>query len=320
MKNPFLLCLLHVFSLLTYILLFATSAFADESETLLEQGVQRLQEGNFTEAMELFQASGRLGNDTAINKLGNMWRNGQGVPRNDFMSKRYYELAALMGNKFAQHNLAWQFYNGEGTISDLETALFWMRESCSNGYAKACQEVSYMMKKRGIDPQSEIAMLKAHAQSGNLEAQVQFGDLHYSGKIVPQDYREAKKWFELAAERGDDVAQNRLGNLYHDGKGVPRDFNKSFFWYTKSAQNGNKFAQYNLGNSYYHGDGVDRDIEKALFWLEKSCMNGFSKACKDIAIISGKKGQIIHDERYSELSIVRDQIKSIDEALKDAKR
>ena len=43
-------------------------------------------------------------------------------------------------------------------------------------------------------------------------------------KGVPQDYKEAVKWFRLAAEQGLAEAQYNLGNRYHNGQGVPQAF------------------------------------------------------------------------------------------------
>ena len=41
------------------------------------------------------------------------------------------------------------------------------------------------------------------AEAGNLAAQFNLGLMHYNGEGGSQNYGEAAKWFELAAEQGD---------------------------------------------------------------------------------------------------------------------
>ena len=40
------------------------------------------------------------------------------------------------------------------------------------------------------------------AEAGDEAAQYIIGHMYYNGEGVPQDYKEAVKWYRLAAERG----------------------------------------------------------------------------------------------------------------------
>ena len=44
------------------------------------------------------------------------------------------------------------------------------------------------------------------------------------------DFKEAVKWFRLAAEQGDVFAQFKLGGMYLMGKGVPQDSEAARKW------------------------------------------------------------------------------------------
>ena len=44
--------------------------------------------------------------------------------------------------------------------------------------------------------------------------------MYDKGEGVPQDYKEATKWYRLAAEQGDASAQTKLGYMYDHGQGV----------------------------------------------------------------------------------------------------
>ena len=47
---------------------------------------------------------------------------------------------------------------------------------------------------------------------------------------MPEDDREAVKWFRKAAEQGDASAQYNLGVMYANGEGVPEDYVKAYAW------------------------------------------------------------------------------------------
>ena len=86
------------------------------------------------------------------------------------------------------------------------------------------------------NPAKELAatFLK-EAEAGNAYAQVELGDLYFSGEGVPQDDTEAVKWYRKAAEQGLAKAQKKLGDMYSWGKGLSQDYAKAAEWYRKAA-------------------------------------------------------------------------------------
>ena len=75
---------------------------------------------------------------------------------------------------------------------------------------------------------------------------------------------------EKKAEAGDPYAQFNLGNAYYKGNGVPQDYKEAVKWYTKSADQGVADAQCNLASCYEKGEGVTQDIEEAVKWWKKA--------------------------------------------------
>jgi TPR repeat protein len=73
---------------------------------------------------------------------------------------------------------------------------------------------------------------------------------------VPQDYKEAVKWYRLAAEQGNADGQTNLGVMYANGQGVPQDFKEAVKWYRLAAEQRHALAQSNLGLMYSKGRGV----------------------------------------------------------------
>ena len=80
----------------------------------------------------------------------------------------------------------------------------------------------------------QIAEWKERAENGDPEAQYYLGRV-YHGNGVPEDDKEAVKWYRKAAEQGNAAAQWLLGYAYDYGKGVPEDSKEAAKWYLKAA-------------------------------------------------------------------------------------
>ena len=120
--------------------------------------------------------------------------------------------------------------------------------------------------------------LRPLVEQGDAVAQNNLGAVYYNGQGVPQDYVQARQWYEKAAAQGDANAQNSLGLLYHNGQGVPQDYTKARQWYEKAAAQGDAYAQFNLGVLYYKGQGVLHDYVQAHMWSSLAAANGNKKA------------------------------------------
>ena len=97
---------------------------------------------------------------------------------------------------------------------------------------------------------------------------------------MPQDYKEAARWYRKSAEQGEALAQHKLGKLYHKGEGVPQDYKDALRWYRKSAEQGHGQAQYILGLMYAEGLGVIEDYITAYAWISVAKANGCVSAVK----------------------------------------
>lgn len=116
------------------------------------------------------------------------------------------------------------------------------------------------------------------AKQGHAEAQKYLGWMYYNGQGVPQNYKEAVKWFTISAEQGDLEAQTGLGVMYDFGRGVPQDYKEAVKWYTRAARQGNAEAQYKLSLSYYLGEGVPQDFKEAARWCFRAAEQGYADA------------------------------------------
>jgi uncharacterized protein len=128
--------------------------------------------------------------------------------------------------------------------------------------------------------------LRRDAATGHAYAQSALGDMYRKGKLVPQNYVEAVKWYRLAADQGDAHAQFNLCASYTAGRGVPQDDAEAVKWYRLAAEQGDSLAQFNLGAMYSGGRGVEQDLIAAYMWFDLSVARGTQAAagsCKTIA-------------------------------------
>jgi TPR repeat protein len=116
------------------------------------------------------------------------------------------------------------------------------------------------------------------AQRGDAIAQLRLGYMYEFGRGVPQNDKDAVRWFRAAAEQGNADAQFSLGFLYEVGfgRGVPQDYNEAVRWYRAAADQGNVSAQFFLGSMYEEGWGVPQDYIQAHMWFNLAASTVFS--------------------------------------------
>ena len=126
--------------------------------------------------MELFQKAAEAGNANAMNELGSVYVNGQGVERNIERGVGWYEKAAQSGSTAAMENLGSLYENGYGVEQDYEKAEEWYRKGAER-YRK-------------------------EAEAGTVAAMASLGKCYINGKGVTADSEEALRWFTKSLEAG----------------------------------------------------------------------------------------------------------------------
>jgi TPR repeat protein len=76
--------------------------------------------------------------------------------------------------------------------------------------------------------------------------------------------------------------------MYDEGHGVPQDYKEAVKWYRLAAEQGDAFAQYNLGAMYAEGLGVLQDYVLAHMWWNIAGSNGYEDAVKERNIVEKK--------------------------------
>ena len=95
--------------------------------------------------------------------------------------------------------------------------------------------------------------------------------MYANGLGVTQDYKEAVKWYRLAAEQGDTSAQFNLGLMYAKGQSMPEDILQAHKWFNLAAAAGDEDAQKNrkFAESKMSHEQIEKAQTLAREWLAK---------------------------------------------------
>ena len=234
-------------------------------------------------AADQFTLASEQGHAEAQRRLGEMYRYGRGVPKDDKIAVKWWTLAAEQftraaeqGDADAQYNLGLMYGNyAYREIADDKIAVKWFTLAAEHGHAEAQYNLGVMyVAGKGVlqDDKTAVKWYTLAAEQGHAEAQYNLGGRYRDGKGVLQDYKTSVKWYTLAAEQGHVLAQFGLGVMYRYGKGVPQDDKTAVNWFTRAAEQGLVEAQYHLGVMYSEGKGVLQDNIYAHMWLSISAL------------------------------------------------
>ena len=146
-------------------------------------------------------------------ELGNMFRDGYGVKKDEPQALQYYQQVAEQENDEGQFLLGLCYLNGIGTPIDSIKALFWIEKSSAQG---------------------------------NVNATTQLGIMYETGNGIEQNFAEAIKLYRKAGKQKDTLAPYRLGLLYEHGLGDEVDLAIAKRWYYQAAAYCNTNAQARL--------------------------------------------------------------------------
>jgi TPR repeat protein len=264
--------------------------------------------GDYKEAIKWYEKAADLGNSAAMIALGIIYstptNDDSSLPLSD-LAKKYDQEIIYSTPTF--ENIAAQNYilaksinpiiakieaNPDYLLTEEETAQVrefkrqTLREKilANPDYELTPKEEEFVKEyqefKKGSKQADNAPLLMARQTSKWLELGYFIGksDRVYCFKIayiaahdnVPEDPREAIKWYKKAADLGNSAAIYILGYSYANGDGVLKDPREAIKWYKKAAGWGDTKAMLALGNIYADGEIVPRDYKQAKYWIKKS--------------------------------------------------
>ncbi|MDE2165117.1 MAG: sel1 repeat family protein [Alphaproteobacteria bacterium] len=172
--------------------------------------------GDFATELKLLEPLAQAGNSDAQVMLGDMYKNGDGVPTDYPKAFGWYQKAAQQGNVQAE--------------ADLGTAYF---DRTSSTHSDQDMNRDYLAAAR---------WWRKAAEQGSATAQANLGIAYELGQGVPANIADAARWFQRSAEQGNATAQYHLGIIAEYGEVGPADNAQACVWFSLAAARGNKEA------------------------------------------------------------------------------
>lgn len=115
-----------------------------------------------------------------------------------------------------------------------------------------------------------LKLFEKAANAGRPEAQFYAGRMHQLGHGTERNGKRAAAWYALAGENGQARAFNNLGNIYATGQDIPRDGERALECYVKASEMGMAMGSYNAGLVYMKAkNGIERDFAQARFYYRR---------------------------------------------------
>lgn len=134
-----------------------------------------------------------------------------------------WEKLAAEGDGQAMNNLGVLYDQGQGVEPDVGRALHWFARAAEAGNASGMSNYGRMLEQgRGMEanPAEAARWFDLAARQGQAEAQYNLGFLYEHGRGVARDDAAAAAWYSRAAAQGQREALGRLGHFYRVGRGV----------------------------------------------------------------------------------------------------
>ena len=84
------------------------------------------------------------------------------------------------------------------------------------------------------------------------------------------------------------ITQFELGELFQKSQEKSRDYKQAFKWYQLAAINGSRQAQHRLGTLYARGQGVTRNLVKAYAWCKVAALQNSSRGKRKLKCLESK--------------------------------
>ena len=210
-------------------------------------GAAALKTGETEKAVISLEYAAENGHAMAQWKLGRMYAEGDGVPRDDMRAFEYFRRIA---DSHAED------YPGTTQARFVANAFVALGHYYLDGIPKSVKP----------DPVRAREMF-AYAASyfGDADAQYNLGRLYLEGVGAPQDPKQAARWLGLSAHKSQVQAQALLGTMLFSGEQVPRQAARGLFWLAlakDSAAEGQAWVKKQYDSAY----GQATEDEKALAW------------------------------------------------------
>ncbi|QPC93105.1 tetratricopeptide repeat protein [Mesorhizobium sp. INR15] len=244
-----------------------------------EQYVKRPQP-EYAEAATWYRRAADAGHHAAARALASLYLSGNGVAQDAEEGTRWLRVAANSGNRESQVDLANLILENAGDLKDGVDVAEWFEANASSGEAVAAFNLGLCFAEGvGVRKDQELAAKwMRRAAEGMAQAQYMYARLLQDGRGVPADQKQARLWFERAANAGMGDAQVALAEMLYNGRGGERSALAAAHLFKQAAATGHVGAMFAIGALYENGQGLTLDRKAAQKWFAAAAERGHGHA------------------------------------------
>ncbi len=177
----------------------------------------------------------------------------------------------------------------------------------------ATEQKPYVETKVPSDPAGLLQL----AKDGDATAANNLGVLYANGAGVPQDFTEAKKWFDFASQHGNSAGEYGLAVAYQRGLGTPANLPEALKHFRLAADHNFPPAKFALALMYQNGIGVPRDTAEATRLVQDAALQGLPMAQGVLAVLYSEGNGVPEDDSlaYEWASLAAAKLTGADGAL-----
>jgi TPR repeat protein len=183
---------------------------------------------------------------------------------------KWFLMAAEQGDLVSQLRLGLLYHDGTGVPRDFAEAARWLRAPAEEGDVDAQTFMGSVYTRSSatweLDYTEAAKWFRLAADQGSLGSILTLAGLYHNGLGVELDFEEAMELYRQGSDNA--TAQFNIGTMYRRGEGVSVDFDDAAEWIEKAAEQGHTTAQYELGAMYFAGEGVRKDNVRAHMWVD----------------------------------------------------
>ncbi|PIT68044.1 tetratricopeptide repeat protein [Bartonella tribocorum] len=166
----------------------------DGSFYFFKRGMSAYKNGQISQALLALRCAAKRGHIGANWKLGSIYANGDGVPKDDYKAYHFFAYIVEKGADLGSED--------ESYVSD--------------ALVKLAQYIKKGIPRSPVKPNLSYAArlyMQAAVNYGNSKAQYHLGKIFLQGEGRRKNRIQAARWFQLSAKKGNLSAQAMLGNM-----------------------------------------------------------------------------------------------------------
>lgn len=181
-----------------YILLFGLLCSPNGYANDMRQGLDAYRAGRYQEAYQIWSPLAEQGDANAQFNLGLLYRNGQGVKRDDREALIWFTRAARQGMLDAQYNTGLMYMEGRGVAVSKPEAFKWWELAAAKGHAPSQHNLAVLYAygiATGVDTGKALELWRLSAAQGYKQARQALYQAYTEGLFgLKPDPEQARQW------------------------------------------------------------------------------------------------------------------------------